>query len=293
MYIAIFGKEMTATHCKRAGVIIRLLSERGAELSYFRGFLDQMTECEKLPEGTLFTSSDDLPPDIDIFLSFGGDGTLLKSLMFIKDREIPVAGINFGRLGFLTTVKTDDDENVWIDNLINRRYEIEHRTMIEIETPGMPEDFYPKAVNEITIQRKDSQMLGVEVTIDNYPMPTYWSDGLLISTPTGSTAYSLSIGGPIVTPEAKILIIAPIAPHNLNVRPLVVPDNSEIEIKITSRSDKVLITLDNRGFESDTINSIKIRKSGNHLNYFSLGSKGFIAALNEKLLWGEDKRNEG
>ena len=221
----------------------------------------------------------------------GGDGTFLNSLTLIRNKNIPVAGINFGRLGFLTTVKVSSQDDKLIDSLLRGEYDIEKRTLLKLQSDNIPSDFYPYALNEISLQRNTPYMIGIELKIDGEIIPTYWADGLLISTQTGSTAYSLSVGGPIVTPGSNVFIVVPIAPHNLNVRPLIVSDSSILEIKIITKSDKAVLTVDNRSFTVSSENTVRLSKADFYINNVSFSKSGFFDALREKLLWGEDKRN--
>ena len=242
-----------------------------------------------LPQGELFEGHNDLPEHIDMFLTLGGDGTFLESLTIVRDRQIPIAGINFGRLGFLTTACVEDN-NPWIEKLVNGDYAIEERALLHLQKENLPQGFYPYAMNEITIQRLTPSMLEIEISIDGHPLPKYWSDGILVATATGSTAYSMSIGGPIVTPDSKVLIIAPISPHNLNVRPLIVPQSSTVEISFQGRHPQALLTVDNRSVDIAAGEKVTISRGEFPIKSIAINNN-FIAALNQKLLWGEDKRN--
>jgi len=292
MKIAIFARDIDLNWRDRLCFIIKTLVEKDIELYYYKPFYDKVKDEYRLniPYGKRFSNNMELPPDTDFFLCFGGDGTFLESLTLIKDRGIPIAGINFGRLGFLTTADLEPSFS-WIDDLLSGNFKIEKRGILKIESSKLPDDFFPYAINEVTVQRKDPSMLAVNVKINGSELPTYWSDGLVLASPTGSTAYALSIGGPIVLPKSKVLIIAPIAPHNLNVRPLVVPDDSEIEITVSSRWKEAILSLDNRSITIASGDTFKISKAEFELNYISLPSSSFIGALKGKLRWGEDKRN--
>lgn len=294
MKLALFGRKTDISNLKKLNHLINVLKEStGVELCFYAPFYEALKENGLVVENaSLFNSHQDLPLDINLFLSLGGDGTFLESLTFIRDRQIPVAGINAGRLGFLTTAQIDGD-NSWIDKLLSGNYKIEERCVLSFETEHpntLPADFYKNALNEITFQRTSPVMLEISVSVDGKPLPIYYADGILIGSATGSTAYSLSIGGPIVTPDSKVLIIAPIAPHNLNVRPIIVPDTSVIEISYATRGDDALLTADNRFYAFPKGEKITISKSSTPLNSISINNS-FIEALNQKLLWGEDKRN--
>lgn len=291
MRLALFGKKVDRTNIESLMLFINKLSEyKHVELCYNANFYNMLMQFEKnIPQGTFFTDQNDLPKDITLFLSLGGDGTFLESLTLVQDRQIPIAGINFGRLGFLTTACVSE-ENAWIDSLLNGDYSVEDRTLITLEGAGAEENLYPYALNEITIQRSAPSMLEIDVAINGQKLPKYWADGIVIATATGSTAYSLSIGAPVVMPSSSVLIIAPIAPHNLNVRPLIVPDDSVIEISYTGRTPGAILTLDNRYIDVESGKKIKIMKGKFPLKTVSVNNN-FIAALNQKLLWGEDKRN--
>ncbi len=291
MKAALFGKRIDKTSIGRLLLFVNNLKEyRHMEFCYHSSFYELIHELGgMLPGGEVFTDYTDLPGDVDIFLSLGGDGTFLDSLTMVRDREIPIAGINFGRLGFLTTACVQDN-NPWIEKLINGDYSIEERTLLHLQKENLPQDFYPYAMNEISIQRMTPSMLEIDIAIDGHPLPKYWADGILVATATGSTAYSMSIGGPIVTPDSKVLIIAPISPHNLNVRPLIVPHTSTVEISFHGRNPQAHLTVDNRGFSLGAGEKVVISKGEFPIKSISINNN-FIAALNQKLLWGEDKRN--
>lgn len=233
-------------------------------------------------------SKAELQPDTDVLLSVGGDGTFLSASALAADKGIPVAGVNMGRMGFLSENRPEDLAQA----LISRDYMIENRTMLEV-TQGASHlpDESRYALNEMAVHRNGASMLGVDVCVDGVRLPTYWADGLVISTSSGSTAYSLSVGGPIVLPEAKVLIISPIAPHNLNVRPLVVPDTSVIDLKMSSRDSSFVFSSDNRSVVMDAGTSLSVSMAQFSLRRVRLNRSNFINALTQKLFWGEDVRN--
>lgn len=232
---------------------------------------------------------DELADAYDMLLSVGGDGTFLSATKLIAGRDIPVMGVNLGRLGFLSENRPADIAK----DLLGGDYTIENRAMLQAEiVTGNPEiDAWPYALNEFTVHRSGAAMLGVSASVDGVNLPTYWADGLIVSTSSGSTAYSLSSGGPIVLPDSKVLIITPIAPHNLNVRPLVVPDSAEISLKMISRDEDVIFTADNRTASIPASSEIVIRVAQFSLRRVRLKRSDFINALTEKLFWGEDVRN--
>ncbi|MGM9791404.1 MAG: NAD(+)/NADH kinase [Candidatus Cryptobacteroides sp.] len=220
----------------------------------------------------------------DLLLSFGGDGTFLSAAHLVCSAGVPVLGVNLGRLGFLSDAELQDVEEA----LISGNRKVESRTMIQANVAG--KCFY--AINEVALRRIASGTLGVDVKVDNDILPTYWADGLLVSTSTGSTAYSLSAGGPICSPELKAFIITPIAPHNLNLRPLVVPQEAVISMSAYDRKNrKVVLSIDNMDFEIPAGKPVRISCAPFPLLRVVTGKSSFIGALRSKLLWGEDVRN--
>ena len=229
-----------------------------------------------------------IPAGTDMLLSVGGDGTFLSASAIAAGLGVPVVGVNLGRLGFLSENRPEDVAR----SLLDGSYKIEDRTMLEavLHGEGLPE---PKmtALNEITVHRSGAAMLGVDVSVDGVMLPTYWADGLVISTSSGSTAYSLSVGGPIVLPQSRVLIISPIAPHNLNIRPLVVPDTARVELSMHSRDGRYTFTADNRTLSVPSGVKVSVAMAQFSLKRVRLNQSDFINALTEKLFWGEDVRN--
>ena len=239
---------------------------------------------------TYFISLDEpLRDGTDMLLSVGGDGTFLSAAIKAAGDGVPVAGVNMGRMGFLSENRVEDVAEA----LLSGRYSIEERVMLkaEVHTGNAVIDDCPYALNEMTVRRSGAAMLGVDVCVDGFVLPTYWGDGLVISTPSGSTAYSLSVGGPIVLPQSRVFIISPIAPHNLNVRPLVVPDTSRISLKVHSRDGHFEFSADNRTSEVPEDTSVEVSMAQFSLRRVRLDKSSFIQALVEKLYWGEDVRN--
>lgn len=233
----------------------------------------------------------DMSGDTGVILSIGGDGTFLSAAALAGDSGIPVLGVNLGRLGFLS----ENRPETVADALTEHRYIVEDRALLHISFSALTGceniDGWPYALNEVTVHRSGAAMLGIDVSIDGTDLPTYWADGLLVATSSGSTAYSLSVGGPIVMPDSEVLVIAPIASHNLNVRPLIVPNTAKIGIGLRSRDRNVLFTMDNRTVEVDAGTGFKVSLAQFPLKRVRLGEATFIDALVSKLYWGEDIRN--
>ena len=238
-------------------------------------------------------SKADIRPDTDLVLSVGGDGTFLSAAHVVSDVGLPILGVNFGRIGFLCENRPGEV----LDALMQGEFRIEYRTVLNatLKGPGARKQigFRPYAVNEVSLHRIGSAVLGINVAINGEMLPTYWADGLIISTSSGSTAYSLSVGGPICMPDTKVLIIAPISPHNLNVRPLVVPETAKLDITFRSRDGKATMTMDNTSIEIEPDWNIHIEMAQFSLKRVKLPKSEFVAALTSRLFWGEDRRNNG
>ena len=224
----------------------------------------------------------------DYVMSVGGDGTILRSVNKIGDLSIPIVGLNKGRLGFLANSSLDNAQQV-INGLKNNEYNISNRSVIQVEFEG--EKKY--ALNEVTVSRKNTtSLITIEAKLDGQYLNTYWADGLIVSTPTGSTGYSLSCGGPIVLPESKNLVLTPIAPHNLNARPLVISDDKKVEISVNGREDEYLISVDSNIYSISTNLKINLQKATRTLKMIEFEQDSFLSVLREKLLWGKDKRTK-
>ncbi|WP_417358159.1 NAD kinase [Flavobacterium sp.] len=263
------------------------------EVIFEANFYNAIKERGLLKESyATFSNHEELDRRFDMLISIGGDGTMLRSATYVRDKNIPVLGINAGRLGFLATVQQDEIETL-LPLIFENKYKISPRTLLSLDYKGMEkEDGLDFALNEITVSRKDTtSMITVEVKLNGDYLNSYWADGLIISTPTGSTGYSLSCGGPLLIPEVNSLVITPIAPHNLNARPLVIPDDTELELKVSGREPQHLISLDSRILTVDTETSFYIKKTGFKINMVEFPDEKFIKTLRKKLLWGEDKRN--
>lgn len=240
-----------------------------------------------------FNNEDELPADTNFLISIGGDGTMLRATNYIKNKNIPIVGINAGRLGFLANVQEDTIEE-HLPHLFNKTYKLSKRSLLTLNCDATTNDAFDVnfALNEITVSRKNTtSMISVETLLDDEYLATYWADGLIISTPSGSTGYSLSCGGPIIEPETGCFVITPLAPHNLNVRPLVIRDNLTIKLKVSSRENQFLLSLDSNTQAVNKDVELIISKAPFTINLVEFPSQSFIKTLRKKLLWGEDNRN--
>ena len=264
------------------------LEKRGVQAILYEEMAESMQFSKSFET---FLGKEDLKEKkVDLFFTFGGDGTIVNSLLFIQDLEIPVVGVNTGRLGFLASF-TKDEIFLELDDILKGEVKISKRSVIEILEPKS-DRFFPFALNDVTISRKETTaMITVESYIDGEFLNIFWGDGVIISTPTGSTAYSLSCGGPIITPNNKNFVITPIAPHNLNVRPLIVNDDVEIRLKVESRVPQYSLSLDSRLINMETNMEIILRKAKFEILLIHPNNLSFYETIRQKLLWGKDKRN--
>jgi NAD+ kinase len=240
-----------------------------------------------------FDSNDSIDSDIEFVVEVGGDGTILRSITYVKDSDIPILGVNTGRLGFLTSVQKESISDA-ISNIKNNKFSVIKRTVLKVNLSSSNNPFsnYPYALNEVTIQRKDStSLLNISCQINDKYLTNYWSDGLIISTPTGSTGYSLSNGGSIVSPESNVILLNPIAPHNINMRSLVIPDNSNIKLNIEG-DNEINLSVDSRMYSISSSNQIEILKSSFTIKTIKFDDDNFYKRLRDKLFWGQDMRNK-
>ncbi len=249
------------------------------------------TKIQGVDELETFNSHLDFQTGIDLVISVGGDGTFIKTVGFIRDSGVPIFGINTGRLGFLANIRRDEIEQT-IELFKQGKYIYEKRSLLRVETKNQifGEDNF--ALNEVTVHKKDTaSMITVNATLGEEYLNSYWADGLIVATPTGSTAYSLSCGGPIITPGCHVHILTPIAAHNLNVRPMVVPDNLEIKLSVEGREKSYLVSLDSKTKNIAAGEEIIIRKAKFMLNVVKFEDNNFLNTIRQKMLWGIDQRN--
>ena len=287
LYIAFQNKSSTDC-CKE---IIDLISENN-QLIIDTKVKNELDESRR-DKFIFFDSNERIDSDIDFVFAIGGDGTILRSITYVKDSNIPILGVNTGRLGFLTSIQKESIIDA-ISHIKNKEYTFIDRTILEVNLGNSNNNFanYPYALNEITIQRKDTtSLLNISCQINDNYLTNYWSDGLIVSTPTGSTGYSLSNGGSIVSPESNVILLNPIAPHNINMRSLVIPDNSNIKIDIEG-DNEINLSADSRMYSISSSNQIEISKADFSIKTIKFDDDNFYKRLREKLFWGQDMRNK-
>ena len=292
MKIAIYGRLLDASNVKFIQDLFDELSERKIDFTIYDKFLPHLRNRINFKKDIhSFKTHTEIREDTDYLFSLGGDGTLLDTLSLIRDSNIPVMGINIGRLGFLSSVGKEEIKEA-INSLERGTYVVDQRDLIHLDSSKPLFEDVNYALNEFTIHKKDtSSMIIIHTYINGDYLNSYWADGLIVATPTGSTAYSLSCGGPVIFPTAKNFVITPVAPHHLNVRPIIVPDNCVISFEMEGRSDNFLCTLDSRMRTIDASYQLAIKKEKFTLNLIRLQEKNFLSTLRNKLLWGFDKRN--
>ncbi len=292
MRIALFGWTIGPIFYDGMKRLVEILHQHETEVIIYAPFLEYLKKETDLDPGKTdkFSSSGELT-NVDFFLSIGGDGTFLEAITLVRDSGIPMVGINSGRLGFLADIAQSELE-FSMEQLFAGKFIIQPRSLIKVENEYNLFSGFPYALNEFTVHKQDSsQMITVHVEVGGDLLNTYWADGLIVSTPTGTTAYSLSVGGPIITPDSANFVIAPIAPHNLAVRPVVIPDNEEVSLWVEGRGGRYMASLDSRSEPFDTNMVWKIRKSDFIINVLKFENQSFYETLRKKLLWGADKRN--
>lgn len=294
MKIGIYGQFYHENSEVYIQLLLKALQKRDAEVLIEKNFSDIINHHQDITNKFLgFSTFTKLDSSFDLFFSIGGDGTILKAATFVSDLGIPIVGINTGRLGFLATIQKEGISES-LNRILEGEYTISERTLLSIETTlnNADEKSLNFALNEVAVNRQNtSSMIKVETWVDDNYLTSYWSDGLIVATPTGSTGYSLSCGGPVIEPSASNILLTPIAPHNLNARPLVLPDDVKISLKVSGREESFLLSLDSRTatMENDTL--VVIKKAPFTLKLLQLHEDSFIQTIRKKLLWGEDKRN--
>jgi NAD+ kinase len=292
MKIAIYSRLLEEEKRSDVQFFFDELARQKISIAVFLPFYEEIKDRLNLPPGTTtFYLSDDLTSEIEFVISLGGDGTLLDTVALVRDKGLPIMGINFGRLGFLASIGRNELADA-VKALKKQTYVIDKRAMIHLDASFAMFGDVPFALNEFSIHKRDTApMIKIHTYLNGEFLNTYWADGLIVATPTGSTGYSLSCNGPIVFPESGTFLITPVAPHNLNVRSIIVPDDNIISFEIESRSDHVICALDSRKEIVSKTVQLAVKKESFLLNLLRLTENNFLQTLHNKLTWGLDKRN--
>mgnify|MGYP001627773234 CR=1 FL=1 len=294
MKIGIYGQFYHENSEVYIQMLLNALQERDADVHIEANFLNIINKNQDITKSfSEFSTFTKLDKSFDYFFSIGGDGTILKAVTFVTDLGIPIVGINTGRLGFLATIQKEE-MTASLNQILEGEYTISERSLLTVETFPKSKEIAPLnfALNEVAVNRRNTtSMIKVETLVNNKYLTSYWSDGLIIATPTGSTGYSLSCGGPIIDPQTNSFVLTPIAPHNLNARPLVIPDCSTVSLKVSGREKTFLVSMDSRIATLENETQIIIKKAPFTIKLLQLHDDSFIKTLRKKLLWGEDKRN--
>ncbi len=294
MKIGIFGQFYHDNSEIYIQTLLDALQKKEAEVLIEANFLRIINQNQDITKNfSGFSTFTQLDRSFDLFFSIGGDGTILKAVTFVADLDIPIVGINTGRLGFLATIQKEEITES-LNQILEGAYTISERSLLTVA--AMPEsgEIMPLnfALNEIAVSRRNTtSMIKVETMVNDNYLTSYWSDGLIVATPTGSTGYSLSCGGPVIDPQATNIVLTPIAPHNLNARPLVLPDSSELSLKVSGRENTFLLSMDSRIATLENETTLIVKKAPFTIKLLQLHDDSFIKTLRKKLLWGEDKRN--
>lgn len=292
MKAAVYSRVFEDEQQKDVQLFFNELAIQKIEPVIYRDFFEQIKNKIDLPADTaIFSDSDDLTEETEFIISLGGDGTLLDTITMVKGKPVAIMGINFGRLGFLASIGREQVQ-VAVKAIANRTYVVDNRTLIHVDASIPMFGNVPYALNEFSIHKRDvASMIKIHTYLNGEFLNTYWADGLLVATPTGSTGYSLSCNGPIVFPDSGSFVITPVAPHNLNVRPIVVPDNNIISFEIESRSDQIICALDARREIVSKNVQLAVKKESFDVHLVRLSENNFLQTLRNKLTWGLDKRN--
>jgi NAD+ kinase len=292
MKAAIYSRILEADQQENVQLFFDELEKQRIEPVIFQQFFEQIKNNIRLPASTTnFSLSEDLTDEIEFIISLGGDGTLLDTVTLVRDKDISIMGINFGRLGFLASIGKEDIKTA-IQAIAKRTFVVDKRTLIHLDADLPLFGSIPYALNEFSLHKRDTaSMIKIHTYLNGEFVNTYWADGLIMATPTGSTGYSLSCGGPILFPDSGSFVITPIAPHNLNVRPIIVPDDHVISFEVESRSENIICSLDSRREIVGKNVSLAVRKESFTINLLRLNENSFLQTLHNKLTWGLDRRN--
>ena len=292
MRAAIYSRIMEEGQQENVQVFFDELEKQKIEPVVFGQFFEQLKNIIRLPpDTTIFSLSEDLTDDIEFIISLGGDGTLLDTVTLVRNKDISIMGINFGRLGFLASIG-QNEVKIAVQAIARRTFVTDKRTLIHLDADLPLFGNVPYALNEFSLHKRDTaSMIKIHTYLNGEFLNTYWADGVILATPTGSTGYSMSCGGPIVFPDSKSFVITPVAPHNLNVRPLIVPDDNIISFEVESRSENIICSLDSRREIAGKNVSLAVKKESFTISLMRLNENSFLQTLHNKLTWGLDKRN--
>ena len=292
MEVAIFGKSFGKLFYDNCQQLFDYLLQKNTKVFIYKPFYEfLLQEVRIIPEVSGFFENPRQIPPVDVLFSIGGDGTFLEAVTYVQNTGVPIVGINSGRLGFLADISPDELPAA-LEEIEEGRYKVKELSLLELISPNNLTGDFGFALNELAVHKRDSSsMITIHAYLNDEFLNSYWADGLIVSTPTGSTAYSLSVGGPIMHPSSNGLIITPIAPHNLTVRPLVVPDHMELTLKVEGRGGKFLASLDSRSVVVDDDTELKVRKAAFSIHMVERRNQSFYSTLRNKLMWGADKRN--
>ena len=292
MKIAIYGREFSSTTLPYVQQVFDCLIQLGIQPLVYDKFLNFISDKVFFPvKLQAFKDHCDLQGQADVLISLGGDGTMLDTVILIRDSGIPVIGINLGRLGFLASISKDDIKKA-IESLVNNQYSLDSRELLNIQSENNVFGNDNFALNDVTIHRRDnSAMMLIHTYLNGEFLNSYWADGLIVATPTGSTAYSLSCGGPIIFPKSENFVITPVSPHNLNVRPVIISDSNVLSFELEGRSQKYLLSCDSRTEVIDSTLKFSVRRASFKFNLVRLNNESYLSTLRNKLLWGIDTRN--
>ncbi|MCD6565517.1 MAG: NAD kinase [Bacteroidales bacterium] len=292
MIAAVYGRLFGKAFHQSVKDFFDILQREGTDIIIykpFKQFIESNLNFSPRVKG-LFNSHTDLPDNTDMIFSIGGDGTFLDTVSLVREKGIPIVGVNSGRLGFLATISQEKLLGS-LDVIFRKKFSIEERTLLKLDFPGAKKEDFNYALNEVSIEKVGSTMITIHAYINGEFLNTYWADGLIISTPTGSTAYSLSVGGPIVIPGSDDIIISPISPHNLTVRPLVIPDKDELTLRVEGRDEKYIASVDSRSVILPNSTEVRVKRAEFKMKILKLKGHSYYGTLRDKLMWGADKRN--
>ncbi|WP_405573602.1 NAD kinase [Winogradskyella sp. Asnod2-B02-A] len=292
MKVAVYGQNYVKdTTQKAVEQLLDILLREQAHVFFESEFIT--TQNAEIQNSSAINTFDKLDKTFDLLISVGGDGTILRAVTYVRDLGIPIVGINTGRLGFLATIQIDDIQTA-LKEIFKGDYKISERSLLSVSTDPKHNDVVKTnfALNEIALSRKNTtSMITVETHLNDEFLTSYWADGLILSTPTGSTGYSLSCGGPVIAPDANNFALTPIAPHNLSARPLIIPDSTTVKLRVNGREDQFLMSLDSRIVTLSNTTTVTVKKADFVIKMVELLDETFLATLRKKLLWGEDRRN--